>query len=297
MNPINKISKYLVLGLLSLITACSQLDGIEQPTSGATLPTALPTQDINTMDPVRGSCTDLVNLAPDDDQRIVYKNISFVLNPALGKSVMIQECPAMPVGMESDIGTAHPAYITFKFPIDRKQIDYQPELRVYSVEGDTQSFLYPINSLDDLRNVASKQIEPITWFDGAPLHVQRSYLSFANGKGVRGVVEYAQDIFFFTNNGLLYEYDGVVDGSLLYVNLRYPVAVPFLIEIENSDPRTNTNLQAITIPEWNSDYEQQRKIIDAYNQEAVQRFDDAESITPSLPLLDALVGSLTIEIP
>ena len=255
------------------------------------------TQDLEIMDPDQRLCTDPITLTPGENQRIVYKGISFVLNPALGKSVLALECPTVPFSIDSESGTAHPAYIGFKFLTDRKRIDYQPELRVYSVEGDTQSFLYPINSLDDLNNVASKQLEPITWFDGAPLHVQRSYLSFGNGKGVRGVVEYAQDIFFFTNNGLLYEYDGLADGGRLYVNLRYPVSVSFLIDIENSDPGTNINPLAIAIPEWGSDYEQQRQIIDAYNQEAVHRFNDAESITPGLPLLDALVGSLTIEIP
>ena len=245
------------------------------------------------------SCTDPVTLTPAKDNRIVYKGISFILDPTLGESVRVKECPTVPFSIDLEPGTAHPSYFAFSFPIERKRIDFQPELRVYTVSGDMQSYLYPLKVLEDLHNMVSQQLEPITWFDGAPLHVKRSYLSFAKGKGVRGVVEYAQDIFFFTNNGLLYEYDGLTDDSRLYVNVRFPVAVLFLMDIENSDPRTNVNPQAITIPEWTEDYNQQGKIIEAYNQEALRRFDQmtAGDFTPSLQVLDALVGSLEIAAP
>lgn len=110
-------------------------------------------------------------------------------------------------------------------------------------------------------------------------------------------MEYSQDLFFFTNNGLLYEYDGLTDDSHLYVNLRYPVAVPFLMDTEHSDPNTNINPQAIAIPEWTSDYEQRGKIIDAYNKEALKRLEGmkASDFTPNLEAIDALIESLELE--
>lgn len=266
------------------------------PTAASPLPNApLPTQE--PLDP--GPCTTPLTLTPAADGRITYKGISFVLDPALAGSVDVQECPAMPFNEQLEPGATHPAYIGFRFPTGRQRIDYQPELRVYTVAGDMRSYLYPLNVLEDLRQVVGQQPEPLTWFEAAPLHVHRTYLPFADGKGVRGVVEYAQDIFFFTNNGLLYEYDGLVDGSRYYVNLRYPVAVPFLMDIEHSDPSTNVNPQAISVPEWNGDYNQLGKIIGAYNQEALRRFDQMSDgdFAPSLQLLDALVGSIEISVP
>jgi len=277
--------------------------GLGQPVSAAPTSTAaspLPLSPVPTLEAANpGSCSAPLTLTPGAGGRITYKGISFVLDPALVGSVDVQECPAVPFNEQLEPGAAHPAYIGFRFPTGRQRIDYQPELRVYTIAGDMRSYLYPLNVLEDLRQVVGQQPEPVTWFEAAPLHVHRSYLPFADGKGVRGVVEYAQDIFFFTNNGLLYEYDGLVDDGRYYVNLRYPVAVPFLMDIEHSDPSTNVNPQAIPVPEWDGDYNQMGKIIGAYNQEAVRRFDQMADgdFAPSLQLLDALVGSIEISVP
>jgi hypothetical protein len=170
---------------------------------------------------------------------------------------------------------------------------------VYIVEGDLQAFLYPINSLGDLKNTIKLRPDPATWFDGAPLHVRRKYLDFANGAGVRGVVEYAQDIFFFTNDGLLYEFDGLTQDGRYYINVRFPIAAPFLMDIEHGDPNTNVNANAIGIPNWPSDYNDQGNTIKTYNTEALRRFDQmAESdFAPDLAALDALVKSIQIVAP
>jgi len=232
--------------------------------------------------------------------KVSYNGITFKVDPALAKSVMAQGCPAVAYRPDLEPGTAaHPAYTVFKFPTDRQRIDFQPELRVYTVEDDLQSYLYPINSLGDLKHAINQRPDPATWFDGTLLHVHRNYLDFANGAGVRGVVEYAQDYFFFTNNGLLYEFDGLAKDGRDYINARFPIATSFLMDIEHSDPNTNVNSHAIGIPNWPSDYNDQGNTIKAYNAEALRRFDQmAESdFTPDLAALDALVKSIQIVSP
>jgi hypothetical protein len=150
-----------------------------------------------------------------------------------------------------------------------------------------------------MKRTIDQRPDPFAWFDGAPLHVRRKYLDFANGAGVRGVVEYAQDYFFYTNNGLLYEFDGLTKDGRYYINVRFPIATSFLVDIEHSDPNTNANAHAISIPSWPGDYTEQTKIIKAYNAEALHRFDQmAESdFTPDLAALDALVKSIQIVSP
>ena len=231
--------------------------------------------------------------------KVSYNGITLSVDPALAKSVTAQGCPVAPYRENREPGEAHPAYTVFKFPTDRQRIDFRPEVRVYSVEGDLQSYLYPLNALGDLKNTIDQRPEPVTWFDGALLHVHRNYLDFANGAGVRGVVQYAQDYFFFTNNGLLYEFDGLTSDGRSYINVRFPIATSFLMDIEHSDPGTNVNSHAIGIPNWPNDYNEQGKIITAYNEEALRRFGTmAESdFTPHLAALDALVQSLEITSP
>ena len=244
-------------------------------------------------------CTNPIALDVQAGQ-VTYNGITLNIDPSLAKSVTAQSCPAFAVQMDQvEPGTTHPAYTVFKFPTDRQRIDFQPEVRVYTVEGDMQSYLYPLNSLGDLKNAIDQRPDPATWFDGTPLHVRRKYLDFANGAGVRGVVEYAQDIFFFTNNGLLYEFDGLTQDGRYYINVRYPIATSFLMDIEHSDPTTNVNSQAIAIPNWPSDYNDQGNIIKAYNEEALRRFDQmADSdFTPDLAVLDTLVKSIQIVAP
>ena len=244
-------------------------------------------------------CSDPVELDAQSG-KVTFNGVTLTVDPSLAKSVTAQSCPAYAYQMDQvEPGTTHPAYTSFKFPTDRQRIDFQPELRVYTVEGDMSVYLYPMNSLGDLKNTLKLRPDPATWFDGTVLHVRRSYLDLASGAGVRGVVEYAQDIFYFNNNGLLYEFDGLSQDGHHYINLRYPIAAPFLIDIVNGDPKTNVNPNALAIPASTGNYEDQRKNVEAYNTEAVRRFGQmADSdFTPDLAKLDALVKSIQITTP
>lgn len=242
------------------------------------------------------SCMAPTSLTPDAGQKITFNAITFTLDPAVAKSVSVQECPEVPFQADQLPGSAHPSYTSFIFSTDRQRIENQPELRIYSISGDMSSYLYPLNSLGDLKNTLDQQPEPVTWFDTSVLHVQTAYANFKSGKGVRGMIEFAQTIFYYTNNALVYEYNGLTEDGRFYVNLRVPVTAPFLIDIENGDPATNKNPQAIAITGL-GDPQQMQQSIETYNQEALRRFSEmkAEDASPSLKALDGLIGSLEIK--
>jgi hypothetical protein len=261
------------------------------PATEALLPTFTP--------PIgAGGCAPAETLTAENGH-FTYQGISFLLDPALATSVTARQCAAIPFRVEDVPGSAHPAGVTFTFPTERKRVDFQPLIAVYAVEGDMQQYLYPLNSLTALHHLLAERPEPSPWFEAAPLHVRPQYADFGGGTGVRGIVEYMQALFFYTNNGLLYNFDGLTSDGRYYVNVRFPLAVPFLMDIENSDPRTNTNPDAITIPEWPDDYSARSQIIEAYNQEALRRFGLASDgdFGPDLVLLDALVRSLEVAAP
>jgi len=253
--------------------------------------------DLNTL-PAQTSCSEAEEIAVVDG-RVNHLGISFDLDSALADTLTASACPAVAYQENQGPGEAHPSYISFTFPIeDGRTTDYQPELRIYEVAGDMSQYLFPLNSLDELQTVLSEKPEPVTWFDSSPLHTHQSYLNFGNGTGIRGLVQYMQDFFFYTNNGLLYEYQGLTQDGRYVVNLRYPLSVPFLMELEGSLlPPTNLNPPAIAISEWPSDYDQQVKVIDAYNTEALSRFKQMKDndASPNIALLDALVESIRVE--
>lgn len=263
------------------------------PTLAATLPPPTATAPA-----AEGTCKPAEILTPENGQ-VVHEGITFSLDPALATSVEAQHCQSVPFRMEDLPGTAHPAGVTFTFPSGRQRVDFQPQITVYEIDGDMQDYLFPLNSLPDLQALLEERPEPSPWFDHAPLHVWPQYLDFGGGAGVRGIIEYAQDIFFFHNNGLLYNFDGLTSDGRYYVNVRIPVAVPFLMDLAGPDPLSNTNPDAIPISGWPSDYEQQRAVIDAYNQEALRRFEQATNadFTPDVAVLDALVRSLQVGAP
>lgn len=250
--------------------------------------------------PIGETCSEPVEV-PVVDGRASYNGISFSIDATLNYGMTARICPATtwdPQGWNE----AHPPYSEFFFPTySRQNVDFQPSIRVYEVTGDLQNYLYPLDALGDLKAVIEQRPEPITWFNGAPLHARQAYLNFASGAGVRGLIQYQQDIFFFTNNGLLYEFQGLTQDGRYYVNVRYPLGVPFLMELADpvTRPPANLNPESIAIPEWSNDYEQQRQVIEAYNAEALSRLEqmpDSDAL-PDIALLDELVQSIQVSKP
>jgi hypothetical protein len=229
--------------------------------------------------------------------KMSYNGISFEMDPSLASTLAARVCPALEYQENQGPAEAHPPCTQFFFPTySRQNVDFQPEVRVYEVVGDMQNYPFPFSVLGALQTEVTRRPEPVAWFNGAPLHSRQTYISFKNGSGVRGLVQYMQDRFFYTNNGLTYEFNGLTQDGRYFVSVRYPLGAPFLMEISRSDPLTNVNPQAIAIPDWNTDYEQQAQIIEAYNTEALSRLEqmsDSDTL-PNIALLDALVQSIQV---
>lgn len=251
----------IFLGIISLaliLGACAPftIDGgtsMADPVDPQTIPVAAEGK----------TCTEPVAV-PLVKGKISYNGISFALDPALANEVIGQSCPAIPLSNDQAPGEAHPAYTAFTFPdFERENTDYQPEVRVYEVTGDMTEYTYPLNVLPEFRTFLEERPDPVIWFR-APLNTRQAYFKFNNGLGVRGIVQYMQDVFFYTNNGLLYEYNGLTHDGRYFVSFRHPLSVPFLKELDGFTlPPNNLNAQAIPISGWPSEYEQQRKVIEA----------------------------------
>ena len=249
--------------------------------------------------PEQASCSQAVEVSITDGD-VSYRGVSFSLPADLASAVAVRTCPAAAYQSGQAPDEAHPAYMSFYFPMfNRQNVDFQPELRIYEVASDMSMYTYPLNMLSELQTAITERPAPLTWFDAAPLHVHQKYVDFANGAGIRGLLQYMQDRFFYTNNGLTYEFNGLTQDGRYFVSVRYPVTVSFLMDLSSSAPSSNMNPLAIAIPDWPASYEQQLPIIEAYNAEALSRFEQMteDGTFPGLILLDALVQSLQITSP
>ena len=315
-RKIQILNLFIALAMLALAGCASQPPNRAQVTSApatqetvATQPaftetfapqmTELPVQESATpaSPGERAICSNPVELTPVDEI-ISYKYVQFRLDDRLGFHFNVRECSGGTD--EGGMGTVvFPPYLVFRSDSPLANHYILPEIRVYEVNGDLQSYTYPLNSLAELQLVLDERPEPSPWYAGAALHAGEIYLNSHYGIGVRALVEVHQGIFFWINNDLQYTYNGLTDDGRHFVSASFPLSAPFLMDIQDSDPLSNTNPDAIPISGWPEDYEQQGKIIAAYNQEAV-RFLEGSSpsdFTPVYDWYDDLVLSLQIDAP
>jgi hypothetical protein len=241
-------------------------------------------------------CTEPVELSPTGET-FSYKHVQFTVYQSLGFNFTVQECQAGIV--DEGWNSFYPAHLVFKSNSTLPNHHIQPEIRVFEIPDDPQSYTYPLNSLDELQQVLEERTEPSPWFRGVALHTGEQYLDSHYGIGVRAIVEYLQDRFFWTNNYLQYVYHGLTDDGRYFIIASFPLQAPFLMDIQGAALRTNTNPQAIPISGWSDDYVHEGKIIDEYNQEVLRLFEEPylADLRPEIGVYDFLVESLQIGVP
>jgi WD40 repeat protein len=262
-----------------------------QETAISTQKSAMPAPSVKI-----AACSEPVQLTPAGET-FTYKHVQFTVYQSLGFNFTAQECEEGFVGDEG--GPYYPAHLLFRAESPMKNNVVQPEIRIFEVSDNLEAYTYPLNSLDELKRALEERAEPPTWFDKVALHTGTEYLDSHYGIGVRAVVEYLQDPFIWTNNDLQYVYNGLTDDGRYFVSASFPISAPYLMDIQGSDPLTNTNPDAIPVPNWPEDYEAQRKVIDEYNQQVLHRFETTylADLRPELGVYDFLVESVQVGVP
>jgi hypothetical protein len=241
--------------------------------------------------------------------QFTYHGIELEYAPAFATNVTgeIQE------GFPCDMLSPMPPHITLNIELAGDvRASFTPTISVFPVQDyidfcdESESIVggssvWVNETLDALKGAIASQsgdvrVPPLPLINaGEPLHEGGQYIPFRNGAGVRAIVAYAQDMWFFNNDSILYYFQGLTTDGEYYVSARLPVSAPFLID--GPEPVENTNEQAIPIPEFDvSDFEAFVQVIEDYNEEARRRFGltpDAEFI-PDLSTLDAFIASLLV---
>lgn len=126
---------------------------------------------------------------------------------------------------------------------------------------------------------------------GAVFTAQAKVVPFQDGVGVRMLTQYAQSFAQVNNHEMFYHFQGLTNDGQTYVIVILPASAPFLAENwEASAPAGGIPFPGYEDP--NVDFE-------AYYQQVTARLDAAppDTFSPSLTILDALVGSLDIAAP
>ena len=113
-------------------------------------------------------------------------------------------------------------------------------------------------------------------------HTQVKYLDFQNGKGVRFITHYSQDMRPIMNENIFYTFQGLTHDGKYYVAVNVPISAAGL---SNDSPTED----------WQTFNERYQD----YLRETVSRLDALSSndFEPNLEVLDAVVKSLAINAP
>lgn len=175
----------------------------------------------------------------------------------------------------------------------------QPRILVFPVQAYAELVPAAFDSMQRLNNILHDPKAPIS-SDQLPalpfLNEQQVFatnlevLSFQNGSGVRFLSEYGQSATSANNHDLFYQFQGLTNDGAYYVIAIMPISAPGLGD--NSNPTTAVAVEGIVFPSMgnlNADWEPYYAAVTHYLDTL-----PAESFTPTLNQLDALIQSMNI---
>ena len=224
--------------------------------------------------------------------------ISFQYDPTLAAGIQPQIVDAF----TEDNGMDYlllPQYLAFTFPNSYTSAEPLLQRQQLNLETMPQIVVYPAAAYSAMHPLARAQIEQLQALLAArpsipggtmpylPLHnaaqvfhSQVTYLTFANGAGVRYVTAFSQEASPITNQQLIYTFQGLTDDGQYYVAAFFPVKTAVLPDTVQVDDWEAFNINYPT-----------------YVAETKAMLNDLTPLdfTPDLTLLDAVVTSLRVE--
>lgn len=177
---------------------------------------------------------------------------------------------------------------------------HQPKIYVYPAQGFAAMNNGAADNILRLQTILANPPSSLTednipfvpFFNaGAVFNAQAKVISFQNGLGVRMLTQYAQSIVPVNNHEMFYHFQGLTHDGQMYVIVVLPASAPFLAENWEAPAPAG----GFPFPGYDASYTD----VEAYYQQVIAKLDASspETFTPSLTLLDALVGSLNITTP
>ena len=228
---------------------------------------------------------------------ITYQNVSFVIPAGLASGADGETVPEA-TEANSDPWSVGPAYIRFALKGYSTSIkdSLKPVVSIYPAQEYAAANSWGAGSLKRLQAVLASPAAPLgndtlstVPFLGAAAQqyaAQAKLLPFKSGSGVRMLSQYAQFPGPIVKDNSFYHYEGLTQDGKYFVSVLLPVTLP--IKSSPSSP------SADGVP-YPSDLSNTAGL-DAYFKGMTGLLDSAspDSFQPVLPMLDALVQSITV---
>ncbi|WP_169238037.1 hypothetical protein [Candidatus Roseilinea sp. NK_OTU-006] len=226
---------------------------------------------------------------------VTCNEIALYLESSLGSAF---SCDTEAASEGPDVHPEHTLLTLEGYPLSSDALD-QPVVHVFPLAAYQSLSEAATERLNTLQNLLASESVPVYAFGasleslpflplynaGQVFYAQYQKLPFQNGKGIRYLTAFAQDVFPVSNSQLLYTYQGITQDGKYWVAVILPVKHPLLPD----------DVAAENLPGGLS-WEQFEANYPAYINQiaAMLNAQPANSFVPSLEALDSLVTRMQI---
>jgi hypothetical protein len=229
-----------------------------------------------------------------------YQGARFEFDSDLASSVWPETVPAEQGTADAPGWLVWPEHIRFTFAYLRASEDLQasrfaasfgpPRIMIYSAEEYAQMSEFAQAEIEELRSlletrpaVVEGEMPALPLINAAQVfHAQEEYVDFQNGRGIRFISQYSQDVSPVFNRSLFYTFQGLTNDGAYYVSAFFPLSAEGL-----PDEPTVEDYAA-----FGAQYQDYVKEISA-QLDALS----PEQFEPNLDVLDDVIGSVEIAVP
>lgn len=205
-------------------------------------------------------------------------NISFTIPLELNASATPSTNTDVEYPYINPSGDPMPAHVVF-------------QITNYPVEGDAKIMVFKSSEYAAYGAPLQDANQPLPDQLAHDFYAQAKPVPFQNGHGVRYLTEVLTNPTPITNRDLFYYYQGITNDGAYFVSAIFHVHAAFLVADGNKDTSTPSG----GIPfNWGTDLD-----FSKYLGDVTQKLNDTpvENYTPSLILLDKMIGSLQVANP
>jgi len=232
---------------------------------------------------------------------VTFQNVSFVIPNGLATNALAGVVPAVSPTNESPGWDVAPDHV--KFELDNYSLYgrfHDPVIRIYPAQEYAAMSESAKQSMERLQTILAdpsapmdeKALPSIPFFNaGQMIAAQVTRLGFNTGNGVRMIAQYGQAVMPITNDQVFYHFQSLTSDGKYYVIAVLPISHPLLASV--TDPSSPLPEGGIPFPDMMSS---DAAAFETYFQAVVNLLNTADPnfFQPALPLLDALIQSITI---
>ena len=273
-----KQSSIIVCIITLLITSCN-FPGSNTPTP--ILPTGTP------------------NIIPTptraDGSVVTINNVSLVIPEELANDALTEMVSAKTDGAPWELVPQHIKIALTGYQLQGKF--HEPQIFVFPADEYAQINSIAAEQIDRLKKILAGSVPlretlPRVPFFNAEMQIAANIqmVNFQSGSGVRHLTQYAQYLAPINNHELIYQFAGLTTDEKYFILAVLPITAPILAEDEKPDSPVPT--EGVPIP---TDVGPNESYYALITEKLVSL--DADSYTPSLNTLDALIQSIMITPP